>query len=101
MSSEAVSFHDAIENVEVLDQIPLPDSQPCIEAQPILLQYSAGLDTNFEDKNAFITGISKYIEEASRHAELNELLIEGEKHAVHLYTWRCCSRAVPMVSFAC
>lgn len=25
----------------------------------------------------------------------NELLAEGQKHAVMLYTWRCCSRAIP------
>lgn len=25
----------------------------------------------------------------------NELLDEGQEHAVMLYTWRCCSRAIP------
>lgn len=25
----------------------------------------------------------------------NKLLEEGEQHAVMLYTWRCCSRAIP------
>ena len=25
----------------------------------------------------------------------NQLLDEGQKHAVMLYTWRCCSRAIP------
>lgn len=29
----------------------------------------------------------------------NEMLKEGEQHANHLYTWRCCSRAIPMVIF--
>uniref|UniRef100_A0A915HY75 Glycine--tRNA ligase n=1 Tax=Romanomermis culicivorax TaxID=13658 RepID=A0A915HY75_ROMCU len=95
-SVESVSLSDAIGNVSVLDEIAFPDNQPFIEAQPIPLLYRANFDTNFEDKSAFITGISKYIEEAQRHAELNELLKEGQKHAIHLYTWRCCSRAVPM-----
>ncbi|KAJ8930849.1 hypothetical protein NQ314_016266 [Rhamnusium bicolor] len=27
--------------------------------------------------------------------ENNELLDEGQEHAVMLYTWRCCSRAIP------
>jgi len=27
----------------------------------------------------------------------NELLEEGEVYAVMLYTWRCCSRALPQV----
>uniref|UniRef100_A0A5S6QGB0 Cytoplasmic FMR1-interacting protein n=1 Tax=Trichuris muris TaxID=70415 RepID=A0A5S6QGB0_TRIMR len=96
MSSEVISFSAAVGNVELLEEISLPDGQPMIEAQPRLMQYTANFDTNFEDRGAFITGISKYIEEASRHAELKELLMEGERHAVNLYTWRCCSRAVPM-----
>ncbi len=29
------------------------------------------------------------------HLLQNELLDEGQKHAVMLYTWRCCSRAIP------
>ena len=28
------------------------------------------------------------------------MLEEGLQHAAHLYTWRCCSRAVPMVGFS-
>lgn len=67
---ERVSLADALANVGVLDEIALPDNQPFIEAQSIPLQYKANLDTNFEDKNAFISGISKYIEEAQRHSEL-------------------------------
>ncbi|KRX64803.1 Cytoplasmic FMR1-interacting protein, partial [Trichinella sp. T9] len=96
MSGEVVSFADAIGNVELLDEIPLPDCQPVVEALPQTLRYRANFDANFEDRSAFITGISKYIEEATRHAELNEILLEGERHAINLYTWRCCSRAVPM-----
>ena len=32
--------------------------------------YKVSMDTNFEDKTAFVTGISKYIEEAAMHAQL-------------------------------
>lgn len=39
-----------------------------------------------------MTGVAKYIEEATVHASLNEMLEEGHGHAVMLYTWRCCSR---------
>lgn len=28
----------------------------------------------------------------------NQLLVEGQTYAVMLYTWRCCSRALPQVS---
>lgn len=93
--TEKITLSDALSNVEVLDELPLPDEQPCIEAQPCSAVYRANFDTNFEDRNGFVTGIAKYIEEATTHARLNELLDEGQKHAVMLYTWRCCSRAIP------
>lgn len=32
--------------------------------------YRANFDTNFEDRNGFVTGIAKYIEEATTHANL-------------------------------
>ena len=70
MSSEKVTLADAISNVDVLDELPLPDQQPCIEAQPLSISYSANFDTNFEDREAFVTGIAKYIEEATVHASL-------------------------------
>ncbi|XP_021955004.1 cytoplasmic FMR1-interacting protein isoform X2 [Folsomia candida] len=95
MSIEKVSLPDALSNVDVLDELPLPDHQPCIEAQPCSIVYQANFDTNFEDRNGFVTGIAKYIEEATVHAALNDLLEEGTEHAVMLYTWRCCSRAIP------
>ncbi|CAL8114581.1 unnamed protein product [Orchesella dallaii] len=95
MSTEKVSLPDALSNVDMLDELQLPDHQPCIEAQPCSIIYQANFDTNFEDRNGFVTGIAKYIEEATVHAALNEFLEEGQSHAVMLYTWRCCSRAIP------
>jgi hypothetical protein len=70
MSVEKVSLPDALSNVDVLDELPLPDHQPCIEAQPCSIVYQANFDTNFEDRNGFVTGIAKYIEEATVHAAL-------------------------------
>uniref|UniRef100_A0A915AC39 Cytoplasmic FMR1-interacting protein n=1 Tax=Parascaris univalens TaxID=6257 RepID=A0A915AC39_PARUN len=96
MATESVTLKDAVGNVDLLDELPLFDDQPCIEAQSVPLQCRVCFDTNFEDRNAYVTGVSKYIEEATRHAEFNDLLAEGFQHAAHLYTWRCCSRAVPM-----
>lgn len=95
MTADKVTLGDALSNVDVLDEFTLPDEQPCIEAQPCSVVYQANFDTNFEDRNGFVTGIAKYIEEATVHASLNELLEEGLEHAVMLYTWRCCSRAIP------
>ena len=67
MATEKVTLADALSNVDVLDELPLPDSQPCIEAQPCSIVYQANFDTNFEDRNAFVTGVAKYIEEATVH----------------------------------
>ena len=63
----------------------------------LLFFFQANFDTNFEDRGAFIVGMSKYIEEATVHASMNEMLNEGMEFAKMLYTWRCCSRAIPQV----
>ena len=68
--SSKVSLEEAVNTVETLDEISLPDYQPCIEAMNSSILYKVTLDTNFEDKTAFVTGISKYIEEAAMHAQL-------------------------------
>ncbi|EGT51479.1 hypothetical protein CAEBREN_29296 [Caenorhabditis brenneri] len=106
-----VTINDAIKNVSVrfqveaegsynffqlLDSLTLPDNLPDIEARALPLLCRANFDTNFEDRSAFVTGIAKYSEEATRHAQFNDMLTEGLQHAANLYTWRCCSRAVPM-----
>ena len=70
MASEKITLADALSNVEVLDELPLPDQQPCIEAQACSIVYQANFDTNFEDRTAFVTGVAKYIEEATVHASL-------------------------------
>ncbi|XP_074651924.1 cytoplasmic FMR1-interacting protein 2-like isoform X2 [Tubulanus polymorphus] len=97
MATEKITLPDAVQNVDVLDELPLPDQQPCLEAPSTSICYSCNTDTNFEDRNAFVTGVAKYIEEATVHADLNEILEEGHEYAVMLYTWRCCSRALPQV----
>ncbi|KAG7241792.1 hypothetical protein INR49_024762, partial [Caranx melampygus] len=88
---------DALSNVDLLEELPLPDQQPCIEPPPSSIMYQANFDTNFEDRNAFVTGIARYIEQATVHSSMNEMLEEGHEYAVMLYTWRSCSRAIPQV----
>ncbi|XP_071124777.1 cytoplasmic FMR1-interacting protein 2-like isoform X2 [Mytilus edulis] len=97
MSGDKISLTDALQNVDVLDELPLPDQQPCIEGLSLSIHYQANFDTNFEDRNAYVTGVAKYIEEATVHADLNKLLEKGQEFAAILYTWRCCSRALPQV----
>uniref|UniRef100_A0A4W3JD52 Cytoplasmic FMR1-interacting protein n=1 Tax=Callorhinchus milii TaxID=7868 RepID=A0A4W3JD52_CALMI len=92
-----VTLEDALSNVELLEDLPLPDQQPCIEPPPSSLLYQPNFNTNFEDRNAFVTGIARYIEQATVHSSMNEMLEEGQEYAVMLYTWRSCSRAIPQV----
>ena len=65
-----ISLEDALSNVDLLEELPLPDQQPCIEAAALSITYQPNFDTNFEDRTAFVTGIAKYTEEATVHSEL-------------------------------
>ncbi|EDQ89698.1 uncharacterized protein MONBRDRAFT_32353 [Monosiga brevicollis MX1] len=87
----------AIQNVMSLSQLRLPDDQPHIEAAAATINYEVDFDTNFQDREAFIAGIAKYVEEAQSLATLNQYLEEGERFAGMLYTWRSCSRSIPAV----
>ncbi|XP_065187273.1 cytoplasmic FMR1-interacting protein 2-like [Sycon ciliatum] len=91
------SLDSALASVRRLEALALPDEQPNIEAPPTSVVYDVSFDTNFEDRNAFVTGLAKFMEEATVHNHLNKLLEEGEMYASMLYTWRSSSRAVPSV----
>jgi len=96
MAENKVSLEDALRNVEALEELSIQDPQgPDIDAQSCSLVYQANLDANFEDRNAFVTGMAKYSEEAALQSRLHGMLDRGQQHAVMLYTWRSCSRAIP------
>uniref|UniRef100_A0A7N6B8H5 Cytoplasmic FMR1-interacting protein n=1 Tax=Anabas testudineus TaxID=64144 RepID=A0A7N6B8H5_ANATE len=95
--TSTVTLEDALSNVDLLEELPLPDQQPCIEPLPSSVMYQPNFNTNFEDRNAFVTGIARYIEQATVHSSMNEMLEEGQEYAIMLYTWRSCSRAIPQV----
>lgn len=69
-AGEKITLTDALQNVDVLDELPLPDQQPCIEGTSLSIHYQANFDTNFEDRNAYVTGVAKYIEQATVHSDL-------------------------------
>jgi cytoplasmic FMR1 interacting protein len=68
-----VSLKEAITNVQSLEDIPTVDDQPIIEGFSQTLDYRVNFDTNFEDRNAYVLGCSKYIEEATRHEQFVSL----------------------------
>ena len=58
-------------NVRRLENLTLfSDEQANIEAPPASITYICDFDTNFGDKEAFITGIARYMEEAGLHQRL-------------------------------
>ena len=69
-TGDKITLTDALQNVDVLDELPLPDQQPCIEALSLSIHYQTNFDTNFEDRSAYVTGVARYIEEATVHADL-------------------------------
>jgi hypothetical protein len=102
MATEKVTLADALSNVEVLDELPLPDQQPCIEAQACSIIYQANFDTNFEDRTAFVTGVAKYIEEATVHASLVSYTKTQFCHAIlaifFFFRMICCKKDRSMLS---
>uniref|UniRef100_A0A8C9F9H3 Cytoplasmic FMR1 interacting protein 1 n=1 Tax=Pavo cristatus TaxID=9049 RepID=A0A8C9F9H3_PAVCR len=80
-----VTLEDALSNVDLLEELPLPDQQPCIEPPPSSLLYQPNFNTNFEDRNAFVTGIARYIEQATVHSSMMRLLTHN-----YLCCWYCC-----------
>ncbi|KAG7276312.1 hypothetical protein CRUP_015635 [Coryphaenoides rupestris] len=68
--ASTVTLEDALSNVDLLEELPLPDQQPCIEPLPSSLVYQPNFNTNFEDRNAFVTGIARYIEQATIHSSM-------------------------------
>ena len=70
MSGTKVTLTNALENVDVLDELVLPDQQPHIEALSSAIHYHANMDNNFADKAAFVSGQAKYIEQATVQADL-------------------------------
>ena len=74
---EETTLNGALSNVYLLDELELPDEQHCIQGEAKSIVYHVNFDTNFEDRNAFVCGVAKYIEEATIQAKLNEILEEG------------------------
>lgn len=68
----------ALQNVAQLETFRLPDDQPHVEAAAATINYVASFDTNFEDRTAFVSGISKYVEDAQSLAALVRLQRDEE-----------------------
>ena len=76
---DKVTLADVSQSLDLLDVLDLPDEQHCIQADTKSIVCHTNFDTNFEDRNAFVCGVAKYIEEATIQAELNRMLEEGKQ----------------------
>lgn len=56
---------------------------PCTPFTPSSLFPQANFDTNFEDRNAFVTGIARYIEQATVHSSMVRSLLHLKKISMH------------------
>lgn len=44
--TSAVTLEDALSNVDLLEELPLPDQQPCIEPLPSSVMYQVSAEGN-------------------------------------------------------
>eukprot|EP01137_Pigoraptor_chileana_P010276 Opistho-2@59637 len=91
------TIQQAIQTVASLETFQLHDDQPVVEAQSVAIEYEVSMDPNFDDRNAFIGAMSKFLEEARTQGNLNSVLENGKYYQALLYSWRSCSRAIPQV----
>ena len=64
------NLDSALTNVTCLADHRLPDDQPSIEAAGVTINYDVSFDCNFADRCAFVSGISKFVEDAQSLATL-------------------------------
>lgn len=65
-----IILEDALSNVDLLEELPLPDQLPWIEPPTSSIFYQGNYDTNFKDRNAFVTGSTQYSEQAMVHSSM-------------------------------
>lgn len=79
VSAAAEQLEEAMKDINLMEILASEEAsklaaagidQPHIEGQPLPVLYQAVMNSNFEDRNGFVTGIAKYIEEATVHAAL-------------------------------
>lgn len=67
---EKVELSEALGRVDSLEGLLQHGDPPSIEGMSPSIQCQVNFDTNFEDRNAYVTGVARYIEEATVHADM-------------------------------
>jgi hypothetical protein len=72
MASDDALLQDTTAAIGTLQDfsVNLRDDQPSLSSAAINIDYDVDFGTNFADRIAFATGVSKYIDEAQQHAAL-------------------------------
>jgi len=93
-----MTVNEAIQQVAVLVGTPLqPVDQRDLGPTHLILHHSANFDAKLQDHLGFNTGIKRFQDLADARSKLLVFLEGGEKFAALLYTWRCCSMAIPAI----
>lgn len=92
-----VPLENVLSNMDLLEELPLPNQQPCMESPPSSIMYWANFDTNFKDRKAFVTGIARYVQQATVHSRIVTgcvgfcLLIKAKiSQKKRQWLWRTC-----------
>lgn len=67
---ERVELSEALGKVDSLAGLLHHGDPPSIEGMSPSVQHQVNFDTNFVDRNAYVTGVARYIEEATVHADM-------------------------------
>ncbi|KAL7672733.1 hypothetical protein ACOME3_007614 [Neoechinorhynchus agilis] len=99
----SVTLSDAILNVDALADVTESRRSSCFSSHDFgnsseSLAYEVDFNTDFQDRNAYLCVVSKYMEEATHQCELDCLLSRGIEMSKMLYSYRCCSRAIPQIN---
>lgn len=70
-----------------------------IQTKNIDLTYEIDLDSNFEDRTAFVSGISRFLEETTILNNFNNMINIGNvTYASMLYSWRSITKTLPLLT---
>lgn len=74
----------------------------CTPFTPLSLFLQANFDTNFEDRNAFVTGIARYIEQATVHSSMVRRVFQFQNpHAMSLVFTSACTHIFFVIFTSC
>ncbi|OAF71642.1 Specifically Rac1-associated protein 1 [Intoshia linei] len=92
----SLSLDEAVHCVDLLDEYVYEENTMLADNMSNLpIHYIYDVDCNFEDKNAYVSTMSKILEELSLSEKLNQCQQEYDELAAIIYQWRPICRSLP------